>query len=115
MSEGHFSGPGAVQCGRCKGTGICSTCNGDGSRTPTPAYLEKRQLAIASAEAQNRAQMGYAETKAWYMAQIKAAWPEQWMQCNACANGSGVCPGCQGKGWVRVEPSLFGRNPDSES
>lgn len=113
----EFKGAGAVKCGRCDGTGVCRTCNGDGSRKPTEAYLEKRRLVI---EASKKSDAAYspgsmsASVKESHIAQVESAWPAQWMACNACKNQSGICPGCNGKGWVKVEPSVFGRGSSEE-
>ena len=101
MGDGsrEFKGTGAIQCGRCQGSGVCRTCNGDGSRKPTPAYLEKRRLEIA-----RFATSPYERDRL----DTAAKWPEQWMPCNACEQQSGICAACKGSGWVKVEPVSFG-------
>lgn len=104
----EFKGAGAVKCGRCDGTGVCRTCEGDGSRKPTPAYLEKRRLMIEAAEKDDPSFFNHEGV----LAQVKAQWPEQWMPCNACKSQTGICPGCNGHGWIKVEPSTFGRSSD---
>lgn len=103
MSEESFRGTGAVRCGRCKGTGVCSTCNGDGTRKPTPGYLAQRQTAGKGNPGSN-AGVVYM----WYL----AGWPENWMPCNGCENQSGVCTGCKGSGWIVIKPDPFSRDRD---
>ncbi|KAJ7536716.1 hypothetical protein O6H91_12G079100 [Diphasiastrum complanatum] len=72
------------ECEICKGSGICSSCSGEG-------FLLKN----LSPEAAAKARAGAKDAATRYTAGL----PNKWRYCTACS-GSRNCLACEGRGWL---------------